>query len=140
MGMRVLIVDDDDLYWELVRQAFARSEFLSEIELDRCDSGIEFIKRLTSDDVQPSLVLLDQRMPELDGTTVLSRMRENSLAPWMSVCLMTSSEEPELVEEALSRGARFCFSKPSSFSDLRIKLATIIAFFRELVMLPQAAL
>ena len=48
-------------------------------------------------------MLLDFRMPDLDGLTVLDRLRERF--PAIKVVMLSGSDEPELIHEALRRGA-----------------------------------
>jgi len=136
MRMRLWIVDDDDLYWELVRTTVTRWGL--DVELDRCIDGHVFLDRLEEPGELPDLVLLDERMPGLDGTQVLAELRRRDLFPALSVCLMTSSREPELVRKALERGARFCIEKPSSFEALKDILSKIIAFYTTVARLPES--
>ncbi|MCR9162904.1 MAG: response regulator [Nannocystaceae bacterium] len=135
MGLRLLIVDDDESYWELIRHAFARSEKLASCMVDRDASGSEFLSRLESGAVTHDLVLLDQRMPEKTGTEVLAEVSRKRLAPTLSICLMSSSRQEELVKEAMRQGARFCFAKPDSLSDLLNKFEQIVGFYEDVAQL-----
>lgn len=65
---RVMIVDDDTSYLELAT-IFLMSEGH---EVISADNGLEALERLEHD---PDLVLLDIRMPEMDGTEVFERIK-----------------------------------------------------------------
>ena len=53
--------------------------------------------------LQPDLVLLDLRMPQMDGLTCLSKIRKEF--PDMKVAMLSVSQDPELIQTALKRGA-----------------------------------
>jgi len=53
--------------------------------------------------LQPDLVLLDLRMPQMDGLTCLTKIRKEF--PDMKVAMLSVSQDPELIQTALKRGA-----------------------------------
>ncbi|MEM6962514.1 MAG: response regulator, partial [Myxococcota bacterium] len=82
-------------------------------------------------------VLLDQRMTTMDGVETLLALRERGLGTAMSICLMTSADSPLLITDALRAGARFCFTKPLEFAQLKLHLSEIARFFSEVAVLPR---
>jgi two-component system cell cycle response regulator len=66
----------------------------------------------------PDVVLLDHELPGLDGMTVLDRLRAHDELAAVPVIMMTSSGDPELLVEALRRGADDYLRKPFDPAEL----------------------
>ncbi len=66
---------------------------------------------------QPSLVLLDMKMPVMDGLDTLRALR--NLYPNLPVIIMTAVGDGDRVAEVMSSGARSCISKPFDVFELR---------------------
>jgi len=79
--------------------------------------------------------LLDLRMPRMDGTAVLERLRLCDVT-LPTICLMSSAEVGDLTRIA-APGATFCISKPDSFVALEKKLSLMVGFFRHVLELPR---
>ena len=67
---------------------------------------------------EPSLVLLDLKIPLMSGLEVLRWIRQSSPRPDLPVCVLTSSEEPGDVAQARALGIRDFIVKPSGYSAL----------------------
>ncbi|HWH68868.1 MAG TPA: response regulator [Candidatus Sulfotelmatobacter sp.] len=65
----------------------------------------------------PALVLLDMKMPVMDGVETLRTLR--NLYPELPVIIMTAVGDGDRVSEVLSSGARSCVSKPFDVFELR---------------------
>jgi two-component system nitrate/nitrite response regulator NarL len=103
--IRLFLVDDHGLVLQAVRLALEpHSDF--EIVGDTT-SGSEVLPRVG--ELQPHLVLLDIRMPGLDGLQVLDRLQEQH--PDTKVVMLSGVEDAELAAEALRRGAKAFLGK-----------------------------
>ncbi|MEO2035681.1 MAG: response regulator [Planctomycetaceae bacterium] len=72
------------------------------------ENGLEGVA--TAIEQQPDVILLDVRMPQMDGLTALAHLRENALTRDIPVIMLSAS----LVDQtaALDNGARFFLAKP----------------------------
>jgi DNA-binding NarL/FixJ family response regulator len=94
---RVLIVDDHPM----VREGLA-SMLEGEVgELAQAGTGEEALSRVR--EMRPDLVLLDLKLPDLDGLTVLQRVK--ALAPETSVVIVTMHDDPGFIRRAVELGA-----------------------------------
>lgn len=119
----ILLVDDNRMDIELTLDAFRVARFANRIEV--ADSGQRAIDYLFglgqyADRERfpvPDLILLDLKMPGIDGFEVLRRMKENSPLKRLPVVILTSSREEG--DRALSYdiGANSYLVKPVSFSN-----------------------
>jgi len=71
---------------------------------------------------RPQLILLDLKMPRMDGLEVLRRIRADEAARGLPVVVLTSSERQEDREEALRQGASWFVCKPTDGRRLRSEI------------------
>ena len=81
---------------------------------------------------RPDLVVLDVKMPKLDGITAAQRIAEQRIAP---VVILTAFSQRELVERARDAGAMAYLVKPFGKSDLLPAVEMAVSRFAELQML-----
>lgn len=112
----VLVVDDEPRMRELIR-LYLQFDF-SVIE---AENGVAALRRFTQDD--PNLVLLDIMMPEMDGWTVLTRIREQSTVP--VIMLTALGEVPDRVQ-GLHMGADDYIPKPFDGRELVARIHTVL--------------
>ena len=111
---KVLVVDDEPAAVELL------VEFLSSkgYEVLTATNGEEALQRVKED--RPHLVLLDIRMPKMDGMEVLRRIRE--IDPEMGVIMVTAVNEEDVGRKALEMGAFDYIVKPLDLKYLERSL------------------
>lgn len=110
--IRVLLVDDHILFRKgLISLLSARDD----IEIvGECDEGAEAVDRIR--DLMPDVVLMDVRMPGLDGIEATRRI--TSEMPHVRVVMLTVSEEDKDLFEAIKCGARGYLLKSIEPADL----------------------
>lgn len=119
--IKVMLVDDQNLVRKGVRSLLELSE---EIEvIAEASDGIEAIQ--TIPEVGPDVVLLDMRMPSMDGMEVLRQLRKNGFTNPVAM-LTTSSDERDLVE-SLRSGAQGYLLKDMEPDQLVVALRDIVA-------------
>jgi len=120
MSPKILLIDDHTLF----RVGLEGLLDLRGIEvLAAVGTGEEGLKLAT--ELGPDVVLLDMRMPEMDGITVLRKLRSNGFANPV-VMLTTSSDEADLVE-SLRNGAQGYLLKDMDPDELVLALRDIVA-------------
>ena len=85
-----------------------------------------------AEELRPDLVVLDVKMPSLDGITVAQRIAEQRIAP---VVILTAFSQRELVERARDAGAMAYLVKPFTKQDLVPAIEMAVSRFAELHML-----
>jgi two-component system response regulator DegU len=102
MGIKVVIADDHSL----VRQGLRRYlEMAGDIEvLGEASNGYEVIKLLETGVSEPDIVLLDIRMPEMDGLETARKIQQKW--PLIGVIMLTAYDDRQFVVEAVRAGAR----------------------------------
>ena len=97
--LKVLIADDHRLMLHSIRFALDADD---EIEIvAEADSGAKVLPFIGQ--TGPDLVLLDVRMPGMDGLTVLERIRERY--PQVRVAMLSGVDDPSVIQGAFDRGA-----------------------------------
>jgi DNA-binding NarL/FixJ family response regulator len=110
--MRVLVADDHRLMLDGVRRALeADGGFEIVAETQDGSEVVELVGR-----TKPDLVLLDVRMPNVDGLACLDEIRRRY--PEIKVVMLSASTSNELISAALRRGASAYLAKSVDPSDL----------------------
>jgi len=114
--MRSILVIDDD---PLIRKTLAAHLSKQGLEVLLAENGEEGLKRLAESD--PELMLLDIRLPDLDGLEVLRRIRESGQRK-ASVVIMTAYDDMKTTVEAIKLGAFEYLVKPLDFIELDLTI------------------
>src|SRR5258705_9910917 len=107
---RILVVDDEAPVREVLTEYFATEGYA----VEAATSGLEALSAVRGG--RADLVLLDVRMPGLDGVQVLRRIRE--LTDRVPVIMVTANEDVSLARETLTLGAFDYVAKPFDFDYL----------------------
>jgi two-component system, response regulator len=120
-GGSILLVEDNQDDIDLTLRAFQRNHIMNETIVVR--DGVEALDYLfgaggyagRDTREQPALVLLDLKLPKVDGHEVLRRMRADSRTEMIPVVVLTSSKEEEDVARSYRGGANSYVRKPVEF-------------------------
>jgi two-component system nitrate/nitrite response regulator NarL len=120
MGLRVLLIDDHTLFRSGLEGLLAHRNIEVIASVGDGSEGLQCAERLN-----PDVVLLDMRMPDIDGIGVLKKLRDNGFGNPI-VMLTTSAEERDLVE-SLRNGAQGYLLKDMEADELVLALRDIVA-------------
>ena len=115
--MRALIVDGDPDLLDIMTYALRREGY----EVVAAATGPQALERLRDD--RPDIVVLDLKLPRLDGFEVCRRIRADSDVP---IIMVSSSPEERDVLRALALGADDYVTKPFSLKQLAARMATVL--------------
>lgn len=119
----ILLVEDNPDDEALAVRAFAKINISNKIVVAR--DGVEALDYLFGAGVhagrdisqRPSVVLLDLKLPKIDGLEVLRRIRENEATKIMPVVILTSSKEEQDMVQGYNLGANSYVRKPIDFNE-----------------------
>jgi len=119
----ILLVEDNADDEALTIRAFKKSKIKNEIVVVR--DGAEALEFLfcngqysdRNKEEKPQLILLDLKLPKLDGLEVLKKIRENESTKLLPVVVLTSSREEQDIVKSYSLGANSYVRKPVDFQN-----------------------
>jgi len=117
MTDRILVIDDDSGLLTLLKLGLEREGF----EVTTAESGTEGLRKAY--ETQPSAIILDIMMAEMDGYTTCQRLRHVCDTP---IIMLTAKSSGKDVIKGLSLGADDYISKPCSFDELKARIYTIL--------------
>lgn len=124
---RVVVAEDE----ALIRMDLA--EMLGEEGYDVVGQAADGEQAIAlTEELQPDLVILDVKMPKLDGISAAERIAGKRLAP---VVMLTAFSQRDLVERARDAGAMAYLVKPFSRTDLVPAIEMAVSRFTELAAL-----
>ena len=127
----ILLVEDNPDDEMLTRRAFKKSNIANELLVAR--DGAEVIELLFGDGRTgaplPGLILLDLKLPKVDGLEVLRRIRANERTQLLPVVVLTSSQLEEDILASYRSGANAYVRKPVNFSEFAAAVTTLGMFW-----------
>lgn len=115
--MKALIVDDDRDLLDVMTYAFRREGY----EVIGATDGLQALDRLRTD--EPDIILLDLRLPHLNGFEVCRRIRENADTP---IIMVSGRGDEHNVLRGLRLGADDFVVKPFSLKQLAARMETVL--------------
>lgn len=103
---RILVVDDDRLIRQMVRDMLEIAEFAVGEAVDGADGLVQAAA------FHPDVILLDLMMPDMDGYAVCRRLKADPATRAIPVIFLTASANLKLNREAYAAGAVACLTKP----------------------------
>lgn len=129
----ILVVDDDEDDRVMIDEAFASIGFESEVK--KFINGKALLHYLNSihPSLYPSLIVLDNTLPELEATDILSVMKRSEIYRSIPIVVYTTIVSPSKMQQLLAMGAYACYEKGNTMQE-------IIAVAEELKQLSQSDL
>ena len=112
-----MVVDDDPGVRQVVVHLF-RDDY----DIQQAADGQEALELML--ELRPDLLLLDIRMPRMDGLAVLKAAK--SILPALRVLMLTANTDIGIARDALDIGARAYITKPFTLEDLRNEVIRLL--------------
>ena len=114
----ILLVEDNPSDIDLTKRALTKGRVLNEMIV--AEDGQEALDYLfgihaNQDTVLPALILLDLKLPKVDGLEVLRRIRGDKRTRRLPVVILTSSQEEQDIAASYDLGANSYIRKPVDF-------------------------
>jgi CheY-like chemotaxis protein len=136
--LTIILAEDDDGHAALIQRNLERARVAARIV--RVARGTEVLDMLIgeSPDVPPGsgiLVLLDIRMPGMDGTEVLRILKTTAITRKVPVYMLTTTDDPREVERCFTLGCNAYLTKPVDYGALVQTIHRLCAFL-EVTQIP----
>ena len=106
--VRVLVVDDEDFNRQTLRYCLEPVGF----EIDEAGDGVEAWALLSKRGDRYDAILLDRRMPEMDGMAVLAKIKEDPALKDIPVIMQTAMDREEEIIDGIEAGVHYYLTKP----------------------------
>jgi two-component system response regulator len=128
--MPILLAEDNPDHAELTKKALQRANLANEIfHVKDGEEALQFLFNEgpyagRKDGVKPALIILDLRMPKVDGLGVLRRIKQDPQLKSIPTVMLTTIEDKEEMNEAYALGANSYVTKPVQFTEFveKVKL------------------
>ena len=121
MNQMILLVEDNPSDIKLTKRAFKKSNLTNELQV--VNDGAEALEFLFTQEngeyknPLPVVVLLDLKLPKVDGLEVLERIRSEERTTLLPVIILTSSKEQEDIVQSYQLRANSYIRKPVDFDQ-----------------------
>jgi len=129
----ILVVDDDEDDRMVIDEAFEKIGFATEVKKFINGKALFHYLDSINPSLHPSLIVLDNTLPELEASDILSVLKKDPAYRSIPVVVYTTVISPAKEEHLLSMGAYACYQKGNTMDE-------IIALARELRRLSESNL
>jgi len=115
INKKILLVEDNPDDVALTLRALKKNNIANEVIVAK--DGIEALDYLLGDNATsvPAVILLDLKLPKIDGLEVLERLRKDERTKFAPVVVLTSSKEEQDLVRSYKLGANSYIRKPVDF-------------------------
>jgi two-component system, response regulator len=127
----ILIVEDDPNDQELILRALKRLNLANPVLIANDGQEALYILHGTGQPL-PALVLLDLKLPKINGFEVLAKLRRDQRTRHLPVVILSSSSELEDIQRTYDTGANSYVRKPVSISEFNQAIAQVVKYWLSL--------
>lgn len=140
-ALTFLVAEDNEDHAELISEAILA--FNGDNNIVQVTDGESAMKYLRGeypynedDRLSPEIILLDLKMPRLDGLSTLKAIRSDDKLRHLPVVMVTTSSTQEEILECYKNGANSYLTKPLKYEDFSNKIKKMNSFWAGTVELP----
>jgi phosphoserine phosphatase RsbU/P len=119
-AIKILVVDDETDMEPMIRQKFRRHIREKTFDFEFAFNGVEALEKIL-EFPEIGIILSDINMPEMDGLTLLSRLKELQ-NPGLKTVIISAYGDMDNIRTAMNRGAYDFITKPVNFEDLELTI------------------
>lgn len=114
----ILLIEDNPMDVDLTRRAFTRRKLAHPIQVARDgEEALGYIQQWEAHNPPPILILLDLKLPKVDGLEVLRQLKTHAIFRTIPVVILTTSTEESDIQVAYQEGANSYIVKPVDFDQ-----------------------
>lgn len=118
---KILIVDDETPIHTYLQKKLSKLGYLAYVAEDGADALEQAFFRI------PDIILLDVKLPKLDGLEVCRRLKSDDRTRHIPVIMLSAKAQSEEIAEGLAAGADRYLCKPVGFPDILAEIKKYIA-------------
>lgn len=131
---RILLVEDNENDLELTMMALESGDFVNDVQVARDgEQALEYLERRGAyahrPDFDPAVVLLDLKLPKIDGLEVLERMKNHPKLRTLPVVMLSSSCEERDIARSYELGVNAYVVKPVDFEQFSNAIRELAQFW-----------
>ena len=140
-SVMIMLVDDDDGHRLLIRENLKTAGIVNDmIELPNGQEALDYLTRRgqyqdPAKSPRPGLILLDIKMPKMDGFVVLERIKADPQLRVIPVIMLTSTDDQVEVNRCYNLGANTYVTKPVRYDEFQERVKAL-GLFLDVVRLP----
>jgi CheY-like chemotaxis protein len=125
-----LIVEDSEEDVGLIRRSLRSLDVKHPVVIARDgQEAVSIYKEMVANQRRPALILLDLKLPKMNGREVLIQLKAIDGAKLSPIVIFSSSEAPEDLNFAFAHGARAYVTKPVDLSEFSLAIERIYCFW-----------
>jgi len=133
----ILLVEDRAIDLDLTKRALARSKVVNPIQVARDgEEALAFLPRWEAGEPAPVFILLDLKLPKVDGMEFLRQIKSHPKFHAIPVIILTTSAEDRDIREAYELGCNSYIVKPVDFNKFVEVASRIEIYWRALNTAP----
>ena len=129
----ILLVEDDIKDIELTKSILDKYKFINTVIVRDGEEALDYLfycgQYAEREKIKPFLIILDLKMPKLDGMQVLKEIRSNKFTRLIPVVVMSSSRENKDLETCYQLGANAYVVKSMQFTVFSENIRNIVEFW-----------